>query len=119
MFHGGSGEASGLAQTARHRNGGDAIDRGVLDSAVRHSFPARDPSDAGQCARHQEHAGTENGRAGMPVAVEAARVWIVEEFVPAGRADPGDADFVASAAAAHSRRLAYASAYAEGAHADE
>src|SRR2546421_12832759 len=57
--------------------------------------------------------------AGMPVDLETARVWVAKEIFPAGRADAGDADVVAPAAATYCRRRAHHSTPAESAHADK
>lgn len=103
----------------RHRDGGDAIDGSLLDRSARHLVRAWDQSIPGECAGHQEHAGTQDGHTGMPVAVEAARVWPAEKFVPAGGRNLRNADLVATAPATHRRWGALYSAHAEGAHTDE
>jgi hypothetical protein len=49
----------------------------------------------------QESAGQENGRAGKPMADEAAHLWTRAEFLPADGGDPKDEELLAAAERSH------------------
>src|SRR3954462_9441643 len=58
----------------RNRHGSDAIYRRILAAGVRSSRGTRIRSFSGECAPHQEPAGAEIGRTGVPMADEAAHL---------------------------------------------
>ena len=96
VFHSRSASFSRLVTKLRSADGGHAIDRGVLDPAVRHFVGTGDSSVFGECQRHEEFAGTQDGHPRMSVAVEIARLRTAAQFVPAGRGNSGDADVLAT-----------------------
>src|SRR3954467_466836 len=58
----------------RNRHGSYAIYRRILAAGVRSSGGTRIRSFSGECAPHQEPAGEEIGRTGVPMADEAAHL---------------------------------------------
>src|SRR6202035_2779125 len=61
------------------------------------SWKRRAGSLSGECARDEESAGAEDGRAGEPVVDEPAHVRLITEFVSPVAGDPHDADLLAAA----------------------
>src|SRR5215471_5554591 len=108
-----------MAQAVWDSDGGDAIHRSLLDPGVRHSASRRTGGVSGECAGDQESAGQEIGRAGKPMADEAAHLWAAAEFLPAGAGDPEDEDLLAPAERSDPERRAAHPAHAEGTDRDE
>ena len=67
--HCANGSMAGLVP---HRNRRPAVHRRLPDRGLRHSRTARHTGGAGECAGHKERTGTQDRRAGVSVADEAA-----------------------------------------------
>src|SRR3954453_19862563 len=65
----------------RNRHGSYAIYRRILAAGVRSSRGTRIRSFSGECAPHQEPAGEEIGRTGVPMADEAAHLWTAQQLL--------------------------------------
>src|SRR5436309_6132357 len=65
----------------RNRHGSYAIYRRILAAGVRSSGGTRIRSFSGECAPHQEPAGEEIGRTGVPMADEAAHLWTAQQLL--------------------------------------
>ena len=70
----------GLVTQLRREDGGDAIHGCLLDSDFRHPGSARVSGLPGQCASHEELAGAEKRRAGVPVGAEVASYGLLGNF---------------------------------------
>src|SRR3974390_882203 len=80
-----------------HRDHGDAVNGSVLAARVRNSGRAWLRGFSGERTPYQKPARPEVGRAGMPVADEAAYVRIAEQLLPAPPGDLRTADLLAAA----------------------
>ena len=119
MLHRGPSGTGAVFEGARHCDGGDAVDGGVLDPAVRRAGGGRFRGVPGQRAGHQKSAWTQERRAREPVAVEVAYLRTVAELLSPHLGDPGAAYVLASARRTHSHRDGVCAAHAEGADTDE
>src|SRR6266850_4762932 len=109
----------GMAEAMWDSYGRDAIYGSLLDCGLRDLGRGGSGSVSGECARDEESAGAEDGRAGEPVVDEAAHLRLIAEFVSpvAGHSHP--ADVLAAAPGSGAEYRSPHSAHAKGADTDE
>src|SRR5215467_4801329 len=86
-----------VADTVRDSHGRAAIYGSVLDCGLRHFGGGGTGSVSGQRARHEESAGTEDGRAGEPVVDETAHLRLIAKFVSPVAGDSHPTNVLAAA----------------------
>src|ERR1700722_9150550 len=89
QLHGGFASHGSVVKGLRRRHRGHAGNRCLLGGPLSDPGRLRIASERSECAAHQDVAWTQVGRAGKPMAPEAAHFRVVEQFVPADRRDPG------------------------------
>src|ERR1700694_5458895 len=119
MLHGGLASFSGLVAGLWSEDGGDAVHRRLLDSAVRDSGRTWVRGLFGKRAAHQESARAQERRPREPVVAEAAHLRTTQQLVPTDGRNPRGADLLAATGRACTRGVHLHPADAEGADADE
>src|SRR5579883_93095 len=119
MLHGGLVSNGRLVRGLRGQNGGDAVHRRLLDSAVRDIGTTRVRSVPGKCTAHEESAWTQERRAGEPMAVKTSPPRPAQQLVPTHGGNPSGADILAAAGSACAGCLDLHPAHAKGVDSDE
>src|SRR6267378_3128701 len=119
VFHRGLVSTSGLVTGVRSEDRGHAVNWSVLDPHLRDSRGARFRGVSGQCAAHEEPAGTQERCAGESVVAEIAHLWAVEQLVPTAGGDSRPSYLLAATGRARAGGGDVHSTYAEGLDADE
>src|ERR1035437_10214343 len=84
-----------MAETVRHPEGSDRIDRGVLDSVMAGAGRRQVRGMSGQRTTFQECAREKDRRGKLPRVAVAALGWFAAGFLPAGASHLRGADAVA------------------------
>src|SRR5215469_3680026 len=97
LHHRRAEEDGGMVEAMWDSYGRDAIYRSLLDCGLRDFGRSGSGSVSGECARDEESAGAEDGRAGEPVVDETAHLRLIAEFVSSIAGDSHLADVLATA----------------------
>ena len=84
-IHGRFEPDGGVAEKLWHPHSGDGIDRRLLDSGVSNPGRSRDRGRVCECGPREECKQPQKRRAGLPVAADAALLWIAGGFIPASQ----------------------------------
>jgi len=109
----------GLVKELWSEDRGHAVDESVLDPYLRDSRRPWLRGVSGQCAAHQESAGTQERCAGEPVVAEIAHPWVVEQLVPTAFGDSCASYLLAATGRTCAWSGDVCSTYAESVDADE